>query len=111
MTLPEEGALLRIFISERDKCEGMPLYEWLVRRARREGLAGATVIRGMMGFGPGSRIRSAKILRLSDDLPVVVEIVDSSERLEAFLNLIDDFVNKGMATMEKAYVRFYRSAK
>ncbi|HNB52664.1 MAG TPA: DUF190 domain-containing protein, partial [Anaerolineales bacterium] len=77
MVVPEEGHLLRVFIGEADKHEGKPLYEWLVQEARRQGLAGATVLRGMMGFGPGSRIYTTKILRLSEDLPIIVELVDS----------------------------------
>lgn len=106
--LPEEGHLLRIFIGESDHHEGMPLYEWLVLEARRMGLAGATVYRGMMGFGANSRIHSTKILRLSEDLPVVVEFVDTGDRLEAFLQEIDGVIDEGLATLEKALIRFYR---
>ncbi|MBI2567577.1 MAG: DUF190 domain-containing protein [Candidatus Schekmanbacteria bacterium] len=111
MTLPEEGRLLRIFIGESDKHDGRPLYEWLVLHARARGLAGATVLRGMMGFGPGSRIYTAKILRLSEDLPIVVEIVDTQEKLEAFLAEVDELIHEGMATLEKAQVRFYRARR
>ncbi len=109
MVLPEEGQLLRIFIGESDKYEGHPLFEWIVRRARESGLAGATVLRGLEGFGAHSRIHTAKILRLSEDLPIVIEIVDTSEKIEAFLPLIDDAIKEGMATLEKVHIRFYRS--
>jgi uncharacterized protein len=109
MPLPQAGCLLRIFLGEADKHEGRPLYEWLVRRARERGLAGATVIRGLMGYGANSRIHTFKIERLSLDLPIVVEIVDSREKLEAFLAEIDPIVHDGLATLEKAEVRFYRS--
>lgn len=108
MTLPEQGSLLRIFIGESDRHGGMPLYEWIVREARREGLAGATVLRGMEGFGANSKVHTAKILRLSADLPVVVEIVDSMERVNAFLPLIDEAISEGLATVEKVEIRFYR---
>lgn len=111
MTLPEEGYLLRIFIGESDKHDGKPLYEWLLLQARAQGLAGATVLRGMMGFGAHSRIHTFKIERLSEDLPIIVEIVDTQEKLEAFLSSIDSAIPEGLATMEKAQVRFYRSGK
>ena len=108
MTLPEQGSLLRIFIGESDRHGGMPLYEWIVREARREGLAGATVLRGMEGFGANSKVHTAKILRLSSDLPVVVEIVDSIQRIDAFLPLINEAISEGLATDEKVENRFYR---
>ena len=111
MVVPEEGHLLRVFIGEADKHEGKPLYEWLVQEARRQGLAGATVLRGMMGFGPGSRIYTTKILRLSEDLPIIVELVDSREKLEAFLKTVDEVVVNGMATLEKVQVHLYRAGK
>jgi hypothetical protein len=111
MELLEQGYLLRIFIGESDKCEGKPLYEWLVLKAREQKLAGATVLRGMMGFGPKSRIHTTKVLRLSQDLPIIIEIVDTLDRLESFLILVDDVVKDGMATMEKAQVRIYREGK
>lgn len=111
MTLPEEGYLLRIFIGESDKYQGKPLYEWLVIQAREQSLAGATVLRGMMGFGAHSRIHTFKIERLSEDLPIIVEIVDTQEKLEQFLALIDPAIEEGLATLEKAQVRFYRSGK
>ncbi|MGE0639783.1 MAG: DUF190 domain-containing protein [Thermoanaerobaculia bacterium] len=107
--LPREGHLLRIFLGESDRHEGMPLYEWLVREARSRGLAGATVLRGLAGFGANSRVHTAKVLRLSTDLPIVVEIVDTIERIEAFLPVVDSVVKEGLATVEKVDVRFYRS--
>jgi uncharacterized protein len=109
MVLPQEGCLLRIFIGESDKRDGKLLYEWLVLKARERGLAGATVLRGMMGFGAHSRLHTFKIERLSEDLPVIIEIVDGREKLEAFLALIDEEIPEGLATLEKAEVHFYRS--
>lgn len=111
MTLPEEGALLRIFLGENDRQDGHPLYEWIVRKAREQGLAGATVLRGIMGFGAHSRMHTAKILRLSEDLPIVVEIVDSREKIEAFLSTVDHAIGEGLATVERVSVRFYRAGK
>lgn len=112
MSLPEEGYLLRVFIGESDKHAGKPLYEWLVFQAREQGLAGATVLRGMMGFGANSRvIHTFKIERLSEDLPIVVEIVDTKDKLEKFLDSIESGISAGLVTLEKAQIRFYRSAK
>ncbi|RLA34842.1 MAG: DUF190 domain-containing protein [Gammaproteobacteria bacterium] len=111
MTLPDEGKLLRIFIGESDKHEGLPLFEWIVRKAREQGLAGATVLRGLEGFGAQSRLHTAKILRLSSDLPVIIEIVDTEEKIETFLPLIDEAIDEGLATVEKVEIRFYRSGK
>ena len=108
MTLTRKGHLLRIFIGESDHHEGMPLFEWLVRRAREHGLAGATVLRGLEGFGASSRLHTAKILRLSSDLPIIVEIVDTIEKIESFLPVVDEAVSEGLATVEKVDVRFYR---
>ena len=109
MQLPEEGCLLRIFIGEADKYQGKPLYEWLVLQAQEQGLAGATVLRGMMGFGANSReIQTFKFTRLSEDLPIVVEIVDTKEKLDAYLEIIDESIQAGMVTLEKATIRFYR---
>jgi hypothetical protein len=108
--LPEEGYLLRIFIGEADKYEGKPLYEWLVLQARQQGLAGATVLRGMLGYGANSReIQTFKITRLSEDLPIVVEIVDSREKLDKYLTSIEGSIQAGMVTLEKATIRVYRS--
>jgi PII-like signaling protein len=109
MNLPREGGLLRIFIGEGDRHAGKPLYEWLVLKAREQGLAGATVLRGMMGFGANSRIHTSSILRLSEDLPVVIEIIDTHENLDRFLDSVEGAIGEGLATMEKADVRFYRS--
>jgi len=111
MMLPAEGYLLRIFIGESDRHDGKLLYEWIVLTAREEGLAGATVMRGMMGFGAHSRMHTFKIERLSQDLPIIVEIVDTREKLEKFLALIDNEIEEGMATLEKAQIHFYRSGK
>ncbi len=107
--LPEQGHLLRIFIGESDKHQGVPLYEWLVKEAKKLGLAGATVTRGIEGFGAHSRIHSAKILDLSTDLPIIVEIVDELEKIEKFLPIVDDAVKEGLATVEKVHIRFYRA--
>jgi len=108
MVLPEEGCLLRIFIGESDRHDGRPLYEWLVLQARERGLAGATVLRGMQGFGAHSRLHTTKIMRLSVDLPIIIEIVDTTEKIEAFLPLVDENVKEGLATVEKIRIRLYR---
>lgn len=108
MKISEEGQLLRIFIGESDKWEGKPLYEALIFKARETGLAGATMLRGLMGYGAASRVHTAKILRLSEDLPVIVEIVDSPERIASFLPTIDEMVQEGLVTLERAQVIFYR---
>ncbi len=109
MKLPPEGQLLRIFIGESDKHEGKPLYEWIVIKAKEQGLAGATVLRGLMGFGANSRIHTSKILRLSLDLPIVVEIVDTHEKIKEFLSCIEAVIKVGLVTLEKAEVHIYRS--
>jgi len=112
MQLPEQGSLLRIFIGEADKHAGKHLYEWLVLQAREQNLAGATVLRGVMGYGANSRqIQTFKIERLSEDLPVVVEIVDTEENLEKFLDLVSPHIPAGLVTLEKAQVKFYRFEK
>jgi hypothetical protein len=111
MILPEEGQLLRIFIGESDKYEKQPLYEWIVKKARETGLAGATVFRGLQGYGASSRLHTAKLLRLSSDLPIVIEIVDTADKIEKFMPLIDEAIQNGLATLEKATIRFYRSGK
>ena len=111
MILPEDGRLLRIFIGESDKYERQPLYEWIVRKARETGLAGATVLRGLEGYGASSRLHTAKLLRLSSDLPIVIEIVDTNENIEKFIPLIDKAIKNGLVTLEKASIRFYRSGK
>ncbi len=112
MHLPEEGYLLRIFIGESDRHNGKPLYEWLVLQAREHELAGATVLRGVMGFGANTRvIHTFKIERLSEDMPMVVEIVDTKEKLEKFLEEIDEHLLAGLVTLEKAQIRFYKADK
>jgi PII-like signaling protein len=108
MKLPSEAELLRIFIGESDKYAGRPLYEVIVHEARVRGMAGATVLQGALGFGANSRIHTAKILRLSEDLPVVIEIVDKPERIEAFLPELDRLIQEGLITREKVQVIAYR---
>ncbi len=108
MKLPEEGVLLRIFIGEMDTHEGKPLYEQIVLRARQLKLAGATVIRGIMGFGAHSRVHTSKILRLSEDMPVIIEIVDTEEKLAELMPFLDEVVKEGLITMEKVRVIKYR---
>ncbi|HRQ64904.1 MAG TPA: DUF190 domain-containing protein [Xanthomonadaceae bacterium] len=107
MNLPENALLLRIFLGESDSHEGHPLYEAIVLAAREKGLAGATVLRGAMGFGRSSRLHSSKILRLSEDLPLVIEIVDTEERIEDFLPTIQSMVGSTLMTLEKARVIRY----
>ena len=101
MKIPENGKLLRIFIGESDRWHHQPLYEAIVLKAREIHLAGATVLRGPMGFGKSSRLHTAKILRLSMDLPIVIEIVDSEEKIQQFLPLVDGMMEGGMITLEK----------
>jgi PII-like signaling protein len=108
MKLPSEGELLRIFIGESDKHHGRPLYEVVVEEARRRGLAGATVLRGALGFGANSRIHTAKILRLSEDLPMVIEIVDKPERIAEFLPDLDALIGEGLITLERVRIIAYR---
>lgn len=107
MQIPEQALLLRIFIGESDTHQGRPLYEAIVLKAREEHLAGATVLRGPMGYGRSSRLHTAKILRLSEDLPVVIEIVDSVEKIEAFLPALDGMIESGLVTLEKVQVLRY----
>ena len=111
MAHPKEGKLLRIFIGENEKHEGLPLYEWIVKKARERGLTGATVLRGIEGFGAHSQLHTAKIVRLSSDLTIVVEIVDTEENIESFLPVVDDAVKEGLATVERVEIRFYRTGK
>lgn len=108
MKLPEEGKLLRIFVGESDTFHGKPLYEAIVIRARELNLAGATVVRGIMGYGANSRLHTAKILRLSEDLPMVIEIVDTEEKIKLLLPFLDENVKEGLITMEKVQVIKYR---
>ncbi len=109
MKIPAEGKLLRIFIGEQDKWEGKPLYAAIVMRARKEGMAGATVLKGVMGFGCKSHLHTAQLFRLSEDLPMVIEIVDSEEKINQFLPHLNDMVKDGLITIERAQVVLYRS--
>jgi len=111
MKLSGEGILLRIFIGEADRHQGRPLYESIVLKARETGLAGATVLRSPMGYGATSRLHTTKILRLSEDLPIVIEIVDTKEKIDAFLPTLDTMMNGGMITTETVNVVHYRQEK
>jgi PII-like signaling protein len=111
MKLPEEGTLLRIFVGETDRHHGKSLYEAIVLKARELNLAGATVLRGIMGFGADSRLHTMKVLRLSEDMPVVIEIVDTEEKIALLLPFIDESVREGLVTMEKVRVIMYRHAQ
>ncbi|MCS7048027.1 MAG: DUF190 domain-containing protein [Verrucomicrobiae bacterium] len=108
MKLEGEGQLLRIYIGEQDKFNGRPLYETIVLKARERGLAGATVLRGPMGFGAHSRLHTAKILRLSEDLPVLIEIVDKPEKIAAFIPELDAMMRDGLVTVENVRVIRYQ---
>lgn len=109
MKIPTEGKLLRVFIGEADRWHGRPLFEAIVEEARRHGLAGATVWKGAIGFGAHSRMHTAKILRLSEDLPVVIEIVDAAEKIDAFVKeRLDEMVQEGLVTLERVEVIKYR---
>src|SRR5215475_6144047 len=109
MKIPEDGYLLRIFIGESDKWQGRPLYEAIVMKAREIHMAGATVLRGPMGFGAKSRLHTAKILRLSEDLPLVIEMVDSKEKIDELMPFIDEMVQEGLVTLERVQVIKYRA--
>ena len=109
MSIPEDGALLRIFVGESDRHGHHPLYEAIVLKARENGLAGATVLRGVMGYGKHSILHTAKILRLSEDLPMVVEIVDSAEKINAFLPVLDEMIKDGLVTLERVKVLHYKA--
>jgi uncharacterized protein len=108
MKLSSEASLLRIFIGESDKIDGRALHEVIVEEVRKRGMAGATVLRGVLGFGANSRIHTSRVLRLSEDLPVVVEIIDSEENIEALLPELDKMIHEGLITMEKVRVIAYR---
>jgi hypothetical protein len=108
MKLPENGLLLRIYVGESDRCEGHPLFEAIVNEARRLNMAGATVLKGVMGFGASSRIHTTKVLRLSEDLPMVIEIVDKRERINLLLPFLDAHVKEGLITLEEVRVIKYR---
>jgi PII-like signaling protein len=109
MKIPTEGKLLRIFIGEADQWQGQPLFEAIVRLARREAMAGATVLKGIMGFGRKSHLHSATLFRLSEDLPMVIEIVDSEEKIARFIPLLDPMIKDGLVTLERAHVILYRA--
>ncbi len=111
MKLPEEGLLLRIFIGEDDHYKGKPLYEQIVLKAREMNLAGAIVTRGIMGFGADSRLHTSKFLRLSEDLPIVIELVDKEDRLLTLIPFLDEVVEEGLITLEKVKVIKYRPCK
>ncbi|HEV2320300.1 MAG TPA: DUF190 domain-containing protein [Verrucomicrobiae bacterium] len=111
MNLPRDATLLRIFIGENDRCGRKPLYEAIVLKARAWRLAGATVLRGPMGFGKTSRLHTAKFPRLSTDLPIVIEIVDTEEKINLFLPFLDEMMRGGLVTLEKARVIDYRAAE
>jgi uncharacterized protein len=107
MQIPRQAVLLRIFIGEDDQCDGSPLYEAIVLKAREQHLAGATVLRGAMGFGASSRLHTTKILRLSEDLPLVIELVDSEDKINGFLPTLDGMMTSGLITLEKVQVLQY----
>ena len=109
MKLEGEGQLLRIFIGESDKHGRKPLYQAIVEMLREEGLAGATVLRGIEGFGATSRLHTARILRLSEDLPIVIEVADTAERIEAVMPKIDEMVREGLVTLERVEILKYRA--
>jgi PII-like signaling protein len=111
MDLPEEATLLRIFLGESDRWQHQPLYEALVIKARESGLAGATVLRSPLGFGRSSVVHTAKILRLSSDLPMVIEIVDTEEKIRAFLPVLDAMLDGGLVTLERVQVIHYRHGR
>ena len=110
MKIPQDGYLLRVFIGESDRWHGTPLYEAIVIKARELHVAGATVIRGPMGFGANSRLHTTKILRLSEDLPMIVEIVDAKEKIDELMPHIDEMVQEGLVTLERVQVIKYRAA-
>ena len=111
MHVPRDAMLLRVFVGEAERDRGRPLHESIVLRAREAHLAGATVLRGPMGFGHSSRLHTAKILRLSEDLPVVIEIVDSEQKIAEFLPVLDGIIGSGLVTLEKVQVLVYGESK
>lgn len=108
MKLPEQAVLLRVFIGENDKINGKPLYEQIVLKARELNLVGATVLRGILGFGADSRLHSAKLVNLSEDLPVVIEVVDTKENIDRLRPFIDENVTEGLVTLEDIQIIKYR---
>ena len=111
MKIPRDGCLLRIFIGESDRWQGRPLYEAIVLKARELHLAGATVLRGPMGFGATSRLHTAKVLRMSEDLPMIIEIVDSQDKIDELMPHIDQMVTEGLVTLERVQVIQYRAGQ
>jgi len=111
MVLSEDAYSLRIFIGESDMHEGLPLYQWLINEARRQGLAGATVLRGFRGFGAHNRIHNPSLLHLSRDSTVILEIVDKQERIDVFMVIMDKVLHEGLVTTEKVNTRPYRANK
>ena len=109
MQIPQQGKLLRIFIGEADQFEGRPLYQAIVELARREHMAGATAVKGFMGFGRKSHMHTTKLLRLSQDLPIIIEIVDSSEKVKKFISKLDGMIAEGLVTLEDSEVLIYRA--
>jgi hypothetical protein len=109
MKIPQDGYLLRIFLGESDRWHSQPLYEAIVMKARELGMAGATVLRGPMGFGANSHLHTAKILRLSEDLPIVIEIVDAKEKIDLLMPHIDEMVQEGLVTLERVQVIKYQA--
>lgn len=108
MKIEGDGLLLRIFIGESDRWQGMPLHDAIVRKLREQGLAGATVLRGLEGFGAHSRIHTASVLRLSEDLPIVIEVIDKPERIEKILPSLDEMISEGLMTLEQVRIIVYR---
>ena len=109
VSVPRDGKLLRIFIGEQDKWQGQPLHEAIVHLARKQGLAGATCIKGFLGYGAKSHLHTVKLLRLSEDLPIIIEIVDREEKIQQFLPQLDRMIQDGLVTLEKAEVLMYRA--
>jgi uncharacterized protein len=106
-----DGQVLRVFVGETDKHQGVPLYEWILKKAKQEGLAGGTALRGIAGFGAHSQMHSSKILDISANLPIIVEIIDSRDKIEEFLPFLEEAVKEGLATVEPAQIRLYRIQK
>jgi len=109
--LQKNGKLLRIFIGETDEHDGLPLYEWIVRKAKEMKMAGASVFRGIEGFGAKSHLHTAKILRLSQDLPILIELIDVEEKIDKFIEIIDPVIQSGIVTTENIEVKFYRNGR
>lgn len=109
--LTEEGCLVRIFIGETDKKDGIPLYEWIVKQAKTAGISGATVLRGIEGYGNHSQIHTAKILQLSTELPIIIELIDTPEKINAFVPLLETTLEGGLITEEIVKIRFFKQMK